>query len=131
MALWSPETTHVMATDDAPLRVGARFTGSNRRGRYSWSTSCRVVESKPGEAFAFEVTYGPLAVSRWRYAVRSQGGGCEVEEQWWDRRGRVMRLLSRLGTGVSDRAEHNRVSMRQTLQAMKSDLESDPTVRES
>lgn len=108
------------------MPVGTRFSGSNRRGSRSWSTSCRVVESTPSQAFAFDVTYGPLAVSRWRYVVSPDPAGCVVEEQWWDLRGRLMTFLSQVGTGVRDRAEHNRITMGETLRALKADLESEP-----
>jgi uncharacterized protein YndB with AHSA1/START domain len=122
-ATWSPETALVIVPHPGPLTLGERFSGTNRRGRRSWSTSCRVVECIPGESFAFDVTFGPLRVSRWRYLVEPVDAGTRVEEQWWDMRGGTMTLLSRVGTGVSDRREHNRRSMTATLVALKAEME--------
>ena len=108
----------------APLGVGATFSGTNARGRRRWSTSCRVVESTPDRAFAFDVTYLGMPVSRWRYSIEVEEDGCRVEEQWWDRRGWLMTAVGGPATGVTDRATHNRATMRVTLDALKDDLES-------
>jgi hypothetical protein len=82
-----------------------------------------VVESVPGSTFAFDVTFLGLEVARWRYEVRADGHGCDVEELWWDHRGFVMRSLGVLGTGVKDRRAHNTRTMTDTLAALKADLE--------
>jgi uncharacterized protein YndB with AHSA1/START domain len=118
---WSPEASG--ASVAGPLSTGTPFTGSNRNGVFRWTTSCVVVESVPGVAFAFDVSFLGLAVSTWRYHLTPTDEGCEVVEQWWDRRGTVMKTIGALGTGVSDRAEHNRRTMTQTLAALKADLE--------
>lgn len=121
---WSPDSTAVRCSLDGPLPVGASFSGSNRNGRFRWSTSSRVVESEPGHAFAFDVTFLGLAVSRWRYELTAGPSGVDVEEQWWDRRGPVMRVLGRVGTGVGNRREYNQAGMRTTLAALRAALES-------
>jgi hypothetical protein len=82
-----------------------------------------VVESVPGSTFAFDVSFLGLEVARWRYEVRVVDDGCDVEEQWWDHRGTVMRTLGVLGTGVKDRQAHNTRTMTDTLAALKDDLE--------
>ena len=123
IASWSPENTGATAVADGPLAVGATFGGSNRHGLFRWSTRCAVVESIPGRAFAFDVTYLGLAVSRWRYLVSPADEGCVVEEQWWDRRGGLMKAIGTVGTGVVDRTAHNEATMRRTLEAMRADLE--------
>ena len=84
------------------------------------------MESTPGVAFAFDVTFGGLAVSRWRYAVQGHEDGCVVVEQWWDRRGFLMKAVGIVGTGVADRASHKERTMRATLTALRADLESTP-----
>lgn len=123
LAGWSPEATRAQVATSGPLAVGARFSGTNQRGGRRWSTSCVVVEATPNEVFAFDVTYLGLRVSRWRYRVSAHAGGCLVVEQWWDRRGRPMKTLSEIGTGVTDRPTHNRKTMQQTLRALKAELE--------
>jgi hypothetical protein len=126
MAELSPEATVATAATEGPLRAGAHFSGSNRNGLFRWSTSCVVVESVPGSAFAFDVTFLGLDVARWRYEVRAVDDGCDVEEQWWDHRGKVMWSLGVLGTGVKDRQAHNTRTMTDTLAALKADLEASP-----
>lgn len=123
IASWSPENTGASTPSDGPLAVGATFDGSNRNGVFRWSTRCTVVESDPGCAFAFDVSFLGLAVARWRYAISPTDEGCLVDEQWWDRRGLLMKGLGLVGTGVTDRKAHNEATMRQTLAAMRADLE--------
>lgn len=119
----SPETTGVRTSVGGPLPVGASFAGSNANGWFRWTTSCVVVESEPRRAFAFDVTFLGLAVSRWRYAVTPEPDGCIVEEQWWDHRGVLMKTIGAVGTGVRDRRAHNTRTMTDTLSALKAHLE--------
>jgi hypothetical protein len=119
----SPEAHHVRAPTTGPLPVGAVFDGSNRNGIFRWTTRCRVVESTPGRAFAFEVTYLGLSVALWRYVLEPDGAGSRVEEQWTDRRGALMTALGAVGTGVADRRAHNERTMRATLESLTSALE--------
>ena len=123
---WSPESSGVSGGQPGPLPVGTSFSGSNRNGVFRWTTQCRVVESDPGTAFAFDVTFGRLAVSRWRYVLEDRDDGCVVTEQWWDQRGLFMKAIGLVGTGVADRATHNKRTMRETLAALRADLESMP-----
>jgi uncharacterized protein YndB with AHSA1/START domain len=121
---WSPEANAVSdASSSGPLPVGATFSGANRHGMFRWTTRCRVVESTPAEAFAFEVTYLGLAVARWRYSLTPQGDTTHVAEQWWDQRGTLMKALGTMGTGVRDRRTHNEITMRATLAALTTELE--------
>lgn len=123
LAEHSPEAHHVDTSTEGPLPVGARFRGSNRRGIHRWTTSCRVVESTPGERFAFEVTYLGMKVALWRYVLTPDTSGTLVEEQWTDRRGVLMKAIGTVGTGVADRRDHNERSMRATLESLKNSLE--------
>jgi hypothetical protein len=34
--------------------VGATFDGHNRHGEHEWTTLGKVIEARPGQAFAFE-----------------------------------------------------------------------------
>ena len=125
-ASWSPESAGSRSKVAGALPVGAEFTGRNRHGVFRWSTQCRVTESTPGEVFAFEVTYMGMTDATWRYSLTPTEGGCLVEEQCWDNRGRLLELMGTIGTGVADRVSHNRVTMTATLQALKQELESEP-----
>ena len=125
IASWSPEARAVSGTGDATgaMPVGTTFAGSNRHGVFRWTTRCVVVESTPGEAFAFDVTYLGMAVARWRYELTGVDGGTRVQEQWWDSRGLAMKAIGAVGTGVADRRTHNERTMRETLAALAADLE--------
>jgi uncharacterized protein YndB with AHSA1/START domain len=120
---WSPESAGVRCSTDGPLPVGARFSGSNSNGPWRWSTSCVVVESEPGRAFAFDVSFLGTPVARWRYEVTPTAEGVTVEEQWWDHRGAVMTALGVVGTGVRDRRSHNEAGMRATLARLTAAME--------
>ena len=124
IASWSPEAHGVSGHDGAagPTAVGTTFSGSNRHGVFRWTTRCQVVESTPGAAFAFDVTYLGMSVARWRYALSPVDDGMLVEEQWWDTRGAPMKALGAVGTGVADRRTHNERTMRATLDALAADL---------
>jgi hypothetical protein len=126
MGQWSPEATGARGADRA-LQVGDRFTGLNRRGPAVWFTFCTVTVADPGRAFEFLVDFGPVPVSRWRYDIRPQGdGGVQLIETWQDRRsgftGVPVKALGQLVIPGS-RPDHNRRSMRTTLQRLKAAAE--------
>lgn len=121
MGEWSPECTHVVwVGDDGGARVGAQFTGSNRKGWRRWSTTGRILAADPGRELSFEITsvFG-LPVARWSYRMEQAGNGCRIDEAVLDRRGAFMRVLGLLATGVWDRAERNRETMTVTLAQLK------------
>jgi Polyketide cyclase / dehydrase and lipid transport len=129
MGEWSPENEggrwRGRATGPA---VGARFRGRNRNGRRRWTTTCTVTEARRGQAFGFDVRWGPFAVSSWHFELSAVAGErrlTNVVQRYTDRRGRVMRAIGRLTTGVSDRTEHNFKTMTQTLLALSAIAESD------
>jgi len=117
MGQWSPETTScTWIRGAAGPEVGARFRGKNRNGWRRWSTVCQVAEAEPGRTFAFDVEAGPIKVARWSYRIAPTGTGCTLTETWTDQRAGWMKVPSRLISGVSDRAEHNRRSMAATIE---------------
>ena len=120
MGEWSPENTggRWLAGATGPT-VGARFRGSNAKGLRRWSTTCVVTDATPGKRFAFEVTYGPLAISTWEYDLSGDSASTRVTESWTDRRPSWMKLASGPVMGVFDRNEHNRRGMEHTLAALK------------
>lgn len=65
---WSPENVGGMWLDGATAPVvGARFKGTNRRGRTKWSTTCEVIAAAPGREFAFVTGTSIKPQTRWRY----------------------------------------------------------------
>ena len=104
--------------------VGAKFKGENRNGKKQWSTTGTVVVCEPGRAFVFDVTSGPVKVSRWGYRFEPTDGGCKVVETWTDRRGWLPKTLGKSISGVADRARHNRSTMEATLDRLASLAES-------
>ncbi len=126
MGEWSPECVRCrwMGTD-SHARPGGRFRGTSRNGWHRWSTVSTVVAAVPGQVFAFDVTYFRLPVATWRYEFRPNGrGGTLVTETVDDRRGRVVRSLSPLITGASDRGQRNDETMKATLGRLKAAAES-------
>lgn len=125
MGSWSPETTACRwiggATGPA---VGARFRGSNRHGPLQWVTTCTVTAADRGRRFAFDVSFGPLAISSWAYDLANTSEGCRVTESWTDRRSGALRAAAVPVMGVRDRAAHNRRGMVATLAALRKTAES-------
>lgn len=122
---WSPETTEVRWLDGAtgPV-VGARFRGSNRNGRRAWSTTCTIVALDPPREIAWRVSAYGLRVSRWSYRVEpGDDGGTVLTESTDDERTSLLRLAAPAATGVSDRGEHNRRTMTETLERIRAAAE--------
>ncbi len=116
MGEWSPECDRVTWRDGASgARPGAKFLGHNRVGAVRWTTFGEVVVAEPGRNLAFEVTAGPVALSRWEYffVPDEDGSGCTVAEEWTDRRPAWYRF-------VADRAFGNR--MRTNAQGIRATL---------
>ena len=125
MGEWSPENTGGRWLGGATgPEVGARFRGSNKKGLRRWSTTCVVTAADEGKRFAFDVTYGPLAISTWDYTLTDTGSGTTLVEEWIDRRPGWMKVASGPVMGVMDRAAHNQRNMEQTLAAVKRAAES-------
>lgn len=114
------EEVHAMSwTKGAAAAPGAVFTGRNRNGAKSWSTTCTVTAADPGKAFAFDVKSAMLPIAHWRYDIVTTEGGCTVTESVWDRRPGWFKKFAGLATGVSDRDSANAEHIRLTLQRLK------------
>jgi hypothetical protein len=125
MGEWSPENTGGRWVGNATgPAVGARFRGSNRKGLRRWSTTVTVTAADEGKKFSFDVTYGPVAISTWEYTFTTNANGTTVVEEWTDRRPTWMKVAGVPVMGVSDRGEHNRRGMEQTLARLKATAES-------
>lgn len=117
---WSPETEAAEWVSGEPGAVGSRFRGRNRRGRSTWSTTCEVVESTPGRAFAFVVGNAAEHSAHWRYDLEPYDGGTRVTESFVLPKplGAVARLTTRVFLGVRDREADLVAGMEQTLRQL-------------
>ncbi|HET6357780.1 SRPBCC family protein [Streptomyces sp.] len=128
MGEWSPECrgAWLLGRGGRP-RQGTRFLGRNRASWLPWVTLCRVVEAVPGEVFAFDVSFFGIPLSRWTYRFFAVPLGCEVTEEWHDRRrgvhGWLITATAPLLTGVTRRPARNRTTVRATLVALRDALE--------
>ncbi|NJP66792.1 SRPBCC family protein [Streptomyces spiramenti] len=128
MGEWSPECRGAWVLGGkGPVRPGTRFIGRNRARWLPWPTLCRVVEADPGRAFSFHVSFLGIPVAGWAYRFRPLPEGCEVREEWHDRRsgplGAALTAVTPLVTGVARRRARNRATMRATLLALRDALE--------
>jgi len=79
---WSPSADGVSyAPGDGP-RVGAWFSGRNRRDGREWVSHSQVVRADPGSAFAFVVGGADDGIVRWSWHFRKQGRGSVVQQSW-------------------------------------------------
>ena len=99
--------------------VGSRFVGASRRGVRRWSTVCTVTRCDPGRRFAYHVRWMGRPIADWEWTIHPDEEGCDVEHAMTDRRGRAVRALSVLLTGVRNREAYNTDAMRNTLVALK------------
>lgn len=122
MGSYSPENTGGAWVKGAtgPAK-GAKFRGTNANGSNKWTTTATVTHCDPPRTFAFDVTFGPFKVSRWRYEIEPTATGSRVTESWADRRSSFVR--NRTKRIVADREAFTRQSIRSTLDALKASLE--------
>jgi uncharacterized protein YndB with AHSA1/START domain len=119
MGEWSPENEGATWLGGATgAQPGAKFRGTNRRGKRRWKSVGTVVDAEPGRRFSFRVTAGMFRVAEWGYTFEPTATGCRVTETWKDQRSRFFKPISGLATGVSDRATYNRAGMEQTLERL-------------
>jgi uncharacterized protein YndB with AHSA1/START domain len=124
MPEWSPENERIEwlggATAVAP---GAKFRGTNRNGSKSWKSVGEITAVEPDRTLAFAITAGPFKVAEWSYVIDRTDGGCRITERWTDRRGSVMKAVSKFATGADDRPSHNRQGMEETLRRIAATAE--------
>lgn len=113
------ETTEMSWRKGSTAKPGAVFTGHNRNGKHTWSTTCTITDADPGKRFAFDVKYTLLPIARWQYDFEAADGGCRVTERTWDRRPGWFKKLAVHATGVADRDSANSEHMTITLQRLK------------
>ncbi|HEY3509183.1 MAG TPA: SRPBCC family protein [Kribbella sp.] len=120
MGEWSPECTRVVWRGAGPS-VGARFVGYNRAGFVRWFTFGKVVTADPARRFTFDISFGPIPISRWDYVFSGTADGCTVTESWTDQRPAVLKTLFRPVFG--DRTPRNAEGIHTTLRRLKSAAE--------
>ena len=103
--------------------VGARFVGASRRGVHRWSTTCTVTVCEPGRRFGYHVRWLGRPIAEWIWSITPDGDGCTAAQSMVDRRGRWVRALSVLVTGVRDRSSYNTQAMQRTVIALKTAAE--------
>jgi uncharacterized protein YndB with AHSA1/START domain len=108
---------------DGPV-VGATFDGHNRNGEHEWTTQGKVIEADPGRAFAFECSMMDFHYSTWGYRIEPTESGCRVTEWNEDLRPESVMEFSKQTSGVDDRTERNRRTMRGTLERLADALSS-------
>jgi uncharacterized protein YndB with AHSA1/START domain len=123
---YSPETFEAVWIDGATgPELGAKFRGHvkrNGRGPVYWTT-CTVVESEPGRAFAFGVGNGETPLNVWRYRLEAVGDTTDVTESFELADTFGLRLYW-LILGWS-RGRTNRNGMRTTLERIKAVVEAE------
>jgi uncharacterized protein YndB with AHSA1/START domain len=103
--------------------VGATFDGHNRSGEHEWTTQGRVIEADPGRAFAFECSMMEFHYSTWGYRIEPIASGSRVTEWSEDLRPASVLEFSKQVSGIDDRTERNRQTMRGTLERLAAALE--------
>lgn len=131
MGQWSPETTSCVWLDDAPgPTVGARFKGSNRRGKARWSTTCEVIVADPGREFAFAVGGTEKPSTVWRFVFEPAGDGATAVTESFELvkpLSALSRLITRVSTGVTDRRADLEEAAAVTLASLKAAAEAGPS----
>lgn len=123
MGEWSPENTGGTWVKGATgPTVGAKFKGTNAKGKIKWSTDVKVTTAEPGKEFAFDVTAAGMAVARWGFLLEPVEGGTKVTQYWDDHRNAVAKKVTGWVLSVPDRNAHNRTTMERTLEQMAAAL---------
>jgi hypothetical protein len=105
------------------LVPGTTFRAWNRTGLWRWRTTTTVLHAEPFRTLAFVVQSFGRPVSAWRYDIVPTERGSRVTESTRDLRGRAMRLLSVVITGVVDRDVRNRRNIEVTLAQLRAAAE--------
>lgn len=122
MPAWSPECRTCDWIDDAtgPV-VGARFTGTNRRGLARWTTEVEVVAAEEGREFAFVTHFRGRAQTKWTYRFDPNGDGTTVTESFelvtdlpW-----YLVLMEHVLMGIRDRRADLEAGMQETLRRLE------------
>lgn len=126
MSSWSPECRDCEWIDDAigPV-VGARFSGTNRRGLARWTTEVTVVTADEGREFAFLTHFRGRPQTKWTYRFDPRGDGTTITESFelvtdlpW-----YLVLMEHVLMGIWDRRADLEAGMKETLRRLESTVE--------
>jgi uncharacterized protein YndB with AHSA1/START domain len=124
---WSPENIGAVWLDGATgPAIGARFKGTNRRGKTKWASTCEVIAAEPGREFAFATGGAAKPETVWRYVLEPLGDReTRITEsfQLVKPLGAASRFVTRITTGVRDRRADLEDNVRQSLARIKEILE--------
>ena len=126
MGEWSEECRSCAwheGCDGAACGSHVRWSQRIRRAPF-YSTQGKVIEADPGRAFAFECSMMDFHYATWGYRIEPTDVGCDVTEWNEDLRPESVMEFSRQTSGVDDRTERNRQTMRGTLARLAERLES-------
>ncbi len=107
---------------DGPVE-GASFDGHNRNGDHEWTTQGLVIRADPDRAFAFECSMFEFHYSTWGYRIEPLDSGCTVTEWSEDLRPESALEFSERVSGIADRAQRNKETMKLTLERLARKLE--------
>lgn len=119
LASLAEETQEMQWKKGSSAAPGSVFSGQNRNGSRTWTTTCTVTDADPGRTFAFDVKSLVFPVAHWRYDIAATDTGCTVTESTWDQRAGWFKFVGGLATGVSDRGGANAEHIRRTLERLK------------
>jgi hypothetical protein len=94
---WSPNADAVHYDETAGARVGAWFSGRNRKAGKEWITRSQIVAAEPGRRFAFAVGGAQDGIVQWEWTFTAKASGTIVEQSW-----RILRHDPVLGATRSD-----------------------------
>ncbi|MFE5813053.1 SRPBCC family protein [Streptomyces sp. NPDC056479] len=94
---WSLNASDVAYDHGAGPRVGAWFSGRNRKDGREWATRSQVVRADPATAFGFVVGGHEKGIVHWDWTFHPQGRGTIVQQSW-----QLLRLDPVLGTTRAD-----------------------------
>jgi uncharacterized protein YndB with AHSA1/START domain len=123
MGEWSPECYRCAWLDGATgARVGARFRGYNKLGRFQWATTAVITAVEDGRLLAFTIVHDKTGrdETAWRYQLAPSPSGTTLTESfeflWCPIASRIAELPVPRGSQV------NR-GLRETLRAIKAAAE--------
>jgi hypothetical protein len=123
MGEFSPENTGGKWVKGATgPAVGAKFKGTNAKGKKKWTTDVVVTIADPGKEFAFDVSAAGMGVAGWGYRLEPVEGGTKVTQYWEDHRNPVARKVTGWFLSIPDRADYNSAGMETTLEKMAAAL---------
>jgi uncharacterized protein YndB with AHSA1/START domain len=99
-------------------RVGARFTGKNRRGEDEWEVPCHFTESDPPHRLTWTVLEPENPSSLWSYTLTSDDHGTIVVQRF-----RHGPNYSFLRLWAEEQPDHAAAMVRERAQVLRADMQ--------